>query len=62
MAEHQSNKLKGYIAISENNKASYIPEGDNVELTIIRVLEGKKFTVIDLSKINADACKEILKV
>ncbi len=59
--DNQSN-LQGYIAINENNKAHYIPEGDNVELTIIRVLEGTKFTVIDLNKINPDACQEIMKM
>ncbi|MCQ2740144.1 MAG: hypothetical protein MJ237_07975 [bacterium] len=59
----ETNKtLKGYVAINENNKAFYIPEGDSVELTVLRVLEGEYFSIIDLSNIDSNMIKHIQKV
>jgi len=55
-------KLKGHVAINEENKAFYIPEGDSVELTILRVLEGKEFMVIDLSKVDDSAIRYPRKI
>lgn len=56
------NKLKGHIAINEENKAFFIPEGDSVELTIMRVLDGKEFDVINLSQIDENLVKHLQKV
>lgn len=55
-------KLKGYVAINEDKKAFYIPEGDSVGLTIMRVLDGKEFDVIDLSKIDDDLIRHTQKI
>ncbi|MBR1618657.1 hypothetical protein IJ674_02035 [bacterium] len=55
-------KLKGHIAINEENKVFYIPEGDSVELTVLRVLEGKEFDVIDLSEINETLIHHFQKI
>ena len=51
-------KLNGHIVINEKNKVFYVKEEDSVDLSVLRVLEGKKFMVIDLSKVNDDAIKE----
>ena len=56
------NKLEGHIAINEENKAFYIPKGDSVELTIMRVLEGKEFDIIDLSKIDGSLVQHLQKI
>lgn len=55
-------KLKGHVAINEENKAFYISEENSVELTILRVLEGEKFMVIDLSKVDDSAISHIEKI
>ena len=55
-------KLKGHIAINEEKEAFYIPEGNSVELTIMRVLDGNEFDVIDLSQIDDDLVNHIMKV
>jgi len=55
-------KLNGHVIINEENKAFYVPEGNSVELTIIRVLEGKEFMVIDLSKVDDSAIRYPEKV
>ena len=55
-------KLKGYVAINEDKKAFYITEGDSVGLTIMRVLDGKEFDVIDLSKIDDDLIRHTQKI
>lgn len=55
-------KLNGYIVINEKNKVFYVKEEDSVDLTVLRVLEGKKFMVIDLSKVNDDAIKYLEKI
>lgn len=55
-------KLKGHIAINEENKTFYIPEGDSVELSVLRILDGKEFDVIDLSKIDSSLIKHLQKI
>ena len=50
-------KLNGHIVINEKNKVFYVKEEDSVDLSVLRVLEGKKFMVIDLSKVYDDAIK-----
>ena len=52
-------KLTGHIAINEENKVFYIPEEDSIELTALRVLDGKEFDVIDLSKIDDNLIKHL---
>lgn len=56
------NKLEGHIAINEENKVYFIPKGDSVELTIMRVLEGKEFDVIDLAQIDENLIKHLQKI
>ncbi len=55
-------KLNGHIVINEKNKVFYVKEEDSVDLSVLRVLEGKKFMVIDLSKVNDDAIKYLEKI
>lgn len=55
-------KLNGHIVINEKNKVFYVKEEDSVDLSVLRVLEGKKFMVIDLSKVNDDATKYLEKI
>lgn len=56
------NKLEGHIAINEENKTFYIPKGDSVELTIMRILDGKEFDVIDLSQIDKNLVQHLKKI
>lgn len=55
-------KLEGHIAINEENKTFYIPKGDSVELTIMRILDGKEFDVIDLSQIDKNLVQHLKKI
>ena len=55
-------KLTGHIAINEENKVFYIPEEDSIELTALRVLDGKEFDVIDLAKIDDNLIKHLQKI
>lgn len=55
-------KLEGRIAINEENKAFYIPKEDSVELTVMRVLDGKEFDIIDLSQIDEKLVKHMQKI
>ena len=52
-------KLTGHIAINEEKKVFYIPENDFTELTALRVLDGKEFDIIDLSKIDDNLIKHL---
>lgn len=56
-------KLEGHIAINEKNKTFYIPKRDSVELTtIMRILDGKEFDVIDLSQIDKNLVQHLKKI
>lgn len=55
-------KLEGHIAINEENKTFYIPKRDSVELTIMRILDGKEFDVIDLSQIDKNLVQHLKKI
>ena len=55
-------KLSGHIAINEEKKVFYIPENDFAELTALRVLDGKEFDIIDLSKIDDNLIKHLQKI
>mgnify|MGYP006991514955 CR=1 FL=1 len=55
-------KLEGHIAINEKNKTFYIPKKDSVELTIMRILDGKEFDVIDLSQIDKNLVQHLKKI
>ena len=52
----------GYIAINESNEVFYIPAGDSAFLTVMRVLKGKKFNVINLDKVPEDAMSYMEKI
>ena len=52
----------GYIAINENNEPFFIPAGNSAMLTVLRVLKGTKFNVIDLDKVPKDAIQYMEKI
>lgn len=55
-------KLSGYVVINEKKNVFYVPQEDSVELTILRVLEGKEFDVIDLSEIKKNSVRHLSKI
>ena len=55
-------KLSGYVVINEKKNVFYVPQEDSVELTILRVLEGKEFDVIDLSEIKKNSVRHFSKI
>jgi len=55
-------KLSGYVVINEKKNVFYVPPEDSVELTILRVLEGKEFDVIDLSEIKKNSVRHFSKI
>ena len=52
----------GYVAWNENNEAFFIPPGHSAVLTVLRVLNGTKFNVIDLDKVPKDAIMLLQKM
>lgn len=60
--KNETETIKGYLAINENKEVFYIPEGNSPELTVMRVLQGQKFKIIDLAKINDEALKYLQKI
>ncbi len=55
-------KLSGYIVINEKKNVFYVPQENSVELTILRVLDGKEFDVIDLSEIKKNSVRHLSKI
>lgn len=55
-------KLSGYVVINEKKNVFYIPQENSVELTILRVLDGKEFDVIDLSEIKKNSVRHLCKI
>lgn len=59
---NETETISGYVAVNENKEVFYIPDGDSPELTVMRVLKGQKFKIINLSKVSSDAIKYLEKV
>ena len=55
-------KLSGYVVINEKKNVFYVPQEDSVELTILRVLDGKEFDVIDLTEIKKNSVRHLSKI